>query len=72
MVPAIPFMAFHLAFPSTLERGNLPIKMPHPIKAAKELQNQSQMLAVVAILALGLSLAAIFIAMGSGVNAASE
>jgi hypothetical protein len=40
-----------------------------PRKAVKEIQDKSQMLATIAILALGLSLVAIFIAIGRDVNA---
>jgi len=48
------------------------LKWYKPREAAKEIQDKSQMLATIAILALGLSLVAIFIAIGSGGNNASE
>jgi len=41
-----------------------------PRKAIKDFQDKSQTLAMIAILALGLSIVAIFIAIGRDVNAA--
>jgi hypothetical protein len=47
------------------------LKWYKPREAAKEIQDKSQMLATIAILALGLSLVALFIAIGRDVNAES-